>query len=147
MSAPKAIRTPAGYLMVLTEGDDLFAELAALAEREAVPAASFTGFGFAGSVTFGYFDFERRTYRPATFADREMTGINGTLAWKDGKPSVHAHGVGGGDDFTVAGGHLLALTVGRGSLEVTLTLHDRHLERTEEPAIGANILRLPPEAG
>jgi predicted DNA-binding protein with PD1-like motif len=143
MTAPKTIRTPTGVLMVLTEGDDLFAELTALAEREALPAASFSGFGFAGSVTFGYFDFDRRTYRPASFIDHEMTGINGTLTWKDGKPSVHAHGVGGGADFTVVGGHLLALIVGRGSLEVTITVHDRRLERTEEPAIGANILRLP----
>lgn len=143
MTAPKAIPTPTGFLMVLTEGDDLFVELAALAERAQVPAASFSGFGFAGSVTFGYFDFARRTYRPATFLDHEMTGITGTLAWKDGKPSVHAHGVGGGYDFKVVGGHLLALVVGRGSLEVTLTVHDRRLDRTEEPAIGANILRLP----
>ena len=143
MTAPKAIRTPSGFLMVLTEGDDLFAALTALAEREAIPAASFTGFGFAGTVTFGYYDFGTRTYKPSTYRGREMSGINGTLAWKDGKPSVHAHGVGGGPDFSVVGGHLLALTVGRGSLEVTLLRHDRRLERTEEPSIGANILRLP----
>lgn len=136
------LRTPAGYLMVLTEGDDLFAQLTALMEAEHVPAASFTAFGFAGKVTFGFFDFDARTYRPGEYLDHEMTGINGTLAWQDGKPSIHAHGVGGGPDFAVVGGHLLALTVGRGSLEVTLTLHDRRLERREEPSIGANILRL-----
>jgi predicted DNA-binding protein with PD1-like motif len=115
MPAPlKYLRTSSGFLMVLTEGDDLFAELAQLAMKEQLTTASLTGFGFAGSVTFGYFDFARRDYDPATYADREMTGINGTLAWKDGKPSVHAHGVGGGKDFAVVGGHLLALTVGRG---------------------------------
>jgi predicted DNA-binding protein with PD1-like motif len=138
----KYLRTPAGYLMVLTQGDDLFAQLTALMEAEQVPAASVTAFGFAGKVTFGFFDFDKRTYRPAEYLDHEMTGINGTLAWKDGKPSIHAHGVGGGPDFSVVGGHLLALTVGRGSLEVTILLHDRRLERREEPAIGANILRL-----
>jgi len=142
-STVKWMRTPAGYLMVLTEGDDLFAELEALALREDLPSASFTGFGFAGKVTFGFFDFAKRDYDPATFENREMTGINGTLAWKDGKPSIHAHGVGGGPDFKVTGGHLLALTVGRGSLEVTIAVHDTRLERREEPSIGANILRLP----
>lgn len=139
----KTMRTPAGHLMVLTEGDDLFAELEALALREAIPSASFTGFGFAGKVTFGFYDFGRRDYHPRTFEEREMTGITGTLAWKNGKPSVHAHGVGCGPDFSVVGGHLLALRVGRGSLEVTLTVHDTRLERTEEQSIGANILRLP----
>jgi predicted DNA-binding protein with PD1-like motif len=142
MAARKDLRTLTGFLMVLTEGDDLFAELAQLAMKEQLTTASLTGFGFAGSVTFGYFDFARRDYDPATYADREMTGINGTLAWKDGKPSVHAHGVGGGKDFAVVGGHLLALTVGRGSLEVTLTVHPQRLERKEDTRIGANILRL-----
>jgi len=139
----KTLRTPTGHLMVLTEGDDLFAQLEALALRENIPGASFTAFGFAGKVSFGFFDFDKRDYNPATFENREMTGINGTLAWKDGKPSIHAHGVGGGADFSVSGGHLLALVVGRGSLEVTITVHDTRLERTEEPSIGAKILRLP----
>lgn len=143
-TAPKTLRTPTGWLMVLTQGDDLIAELARLARDEDVPSASFTGFGFGGEVTFGFFDFASRTYRPATFTDREMTGITGTVVWKDGEPSVHAHGVGCGADFTVAGGHLLALTVGRGSLEMTLTVHAHRLARTEEPALGANILRLSP---
>lgn len=143
MDSRTTLRTPTGYLMVLTEGDDLFAQLEALVRHENVPAASFTGFGFAGKVTFGFYDFDKRDYDPGEFRDREMTGITGTLAWKDGKPSVHAHGVGGGPDFSVVGGHLLALTVGRGSLEVTITLHDLRLHRTADPAIGANILRLP----
>ncbi len=132
MSRPKSLPTPTGWLMVLTEGDDLFAELEALAHHRNIPSASLTGFGFAGEVTFGFFYFDRR----------EMTGINGTLAWKDGKPSVHAHGVGCGSDFSVVGGHLLALKVGRGSLEVSITVHDTRLERREDPRIGANILRL-----
>lgn len=141
-SAPKAVPTPTGWLIVLTEGDDLFAELEALARHRNIPSASFMGFGFAGSVTFGFFDFDKREYRPSHYEEREMTGINGTLAWKEGKPSVHAHGVGCGSDFGVVGGHLLALTVGRGSLEVTVTVHDRQLERRQDPTIGANILRL-----
>jgi predicted DNA-binding protein with PD1-like motif len=141
-STPKYLRTNTGYLMVLTQGDDLFAELAALATAENLTSASLAAFGFAGSVTFGFFDFEKKDYDPGTFTDREMTGIVGTLAWKDGKPSLHAHGVGGGKDFTVVGGHLLALTVGRGSLEVTLTVHPQRFERKEDAEIGANILRL-----
>ena len=141
--ASKTVRTPTGHLMVLTEGDDLFAQLTALAQRDNIPSASFTGFGFAGKVSFGFYNFDKRDYDPGSFENREMTGIVGTLAWKDGKPSIHAHGVGGGPDFAVVGGHLLALEVGRGSLEVTITVHDKRLERTEEASIGANILRLP----
>jgi predicted DNA-binding protein with PD1-like motif len=140
--ALKWMRTPTGYLMVLTESDDLFSQLDLLMKAEQIPSASFTAFGFAGEVIFGFFDFEKREYRPARFHQREMTGINGTLAWQDGKPSIHAHGVGGGVHYTTVGGHLLALSVGRGSLEVTIVVHDRHLERVKDQDIGANILRL-----
>nr|WP_314543999.1 PPC domain-containing DNA-binding protein [uncultured Massilia sp.] len=139
---PTYLRTHTGYLMVLTEGDDLFAELERLATAEQLTSASLTAFGFAGSVTFGFYDFGKKDYDPATFENREMAGITGTLAWKDGKPSLHAHGVGGGKDFSVVGGHLLALTVGKGSLEVTLTVHPQRLERKEDPKIGANVLQL-----
>jgi predicted DNA-binding protein with PD1-like motif len=139
----KWMRTPAGYLMVLTQGDDLFAELSRLMVEADIPSASLNGFGFAGEVIFGFFDFEKKAYRPARFHQREMTGITGTLAWQDGKPSIHAHGVGGGLHYTTVGGHLLALTVGRGSLEVTITVHEQRLERRKDPDIGANILQLP----
>jgi predicted DNA-binding protein with PD1-like motif len=143
MSEPaKWIRTPTGYLMVLTQGDDLFAELTMLMIAEQIPSASLTGFGFAGEVIFGFFDFEKQEYRPARFHQREMTGITGTLAWQDGKPSIHAHGVGGGLHYTTVGGHLLALSVGRGSLQVTILVHEQRLERRKDPESGANILQL-----
>lgn len=142
-NAAKWMPTRSGYLMVLTQGDDLFAELTRLMLEADIPSASLTGFGFAGEVVFGYFDFEKKAYRPARFHEREMTGITGTLAWQDGKPALHAHGVGGGAHYTTVGGHLLALTVGRGSLEVTITVHEQRLERRRDPDIGANILQLP----
>jgi predicted DNA-binding protein with PD1-like motif len=145
--AAKWMRTPTGYLMVLTEGDDLFAQLTMLMIAEQVPSASLSGFGFAGEVTIGFFDFEKKEYRPARFHQREMTGITGTLAWQDGKPSIHAHGVGGGAHYTTVGGHLLGLTVGRGSLEVTVVLHERRLERVKDEAIGANVLQLAGRSG
>ena len=138
----KWMRTPTGYLMVLTRGDDLLAELARLMREADIPSASLSGFGFAAEVIFGFFDFEKKEYRPARFHQREMTGITGTLAWQDGKPSIHAHGVGGGLHYTTVGGHLLALSVGRGSLEVTIFVHEQRLERRKDPEIGANILQL-----
>ena len=143
MSEPaKWIRTPTGYLMVLTQGDDLFAQLTMLMIAEQIPSASLAGFGFAGEVIFGFYDFEKKEYRPARFHQREMTGITGTLAWQDGKPSIQAHGVGGGLHYTTVGGHLLALSVGRGSLEVTICVHEQRLERRKDPETGANILQL-----
>lgn len=140
----KYIRTRSGYLMVLRHRDDVLAALTTLTERESIPSASFVGMGFAGVVTFGFYDFARKAYDPKTFLNVELASMTGTIAWQKGKPSLHAHGVITGADFTAHGGHLLALEVGTGSMELTITTHEQKLEREIEPTIGANILSLPP---
>ncbi|KFL30031.1 DNA-binding protein [Devosia riboflavina] len=129
--------------MVLRQGDDVLARLEALMLEKDIPSASIQGMGFAGLVRFGFFDFERSDFQPRDFADMEITGLVGTLAWKKGKPAIHAHATASGRDFQAFGGHLLALTVGRGSFEVTITVHDRRLQRQHDESIGANILLLP----
>lgn len=136
------IPVPGGYLMVLRQGDDIFAHLESLMRDQSIPAASIRGFGFAGSIRFGFFDFSRGDYDPRDFTDMEVTGLTGTLAWKDGMPAIHAHATAASRDFQAFGGHLLGLTVGRGSFEMTVTVHDQRLERHFEEDIGANVLRL-----
>lgn len=142
----RAVSTPTGFLMVLRQGDDAFAALEQLAADYTVPSASFVGFGFAGEVTFGFFDFDSRKYLPRTFHDVELASMTGSLGWKDGRPSIHAHGMAGRKDFAAVGGHLLGLKVGTGSLEITVTVHGRRLERAVDPAVGTNVLQLPPDA-
>jgi len=143
MSEPKRyIPIPTGFLMVLRQGDDVFARLEALMRDEAIPAAVISGFGFVREATFGFFDFETKQYRPKTMTDLELTNMTGTLVWKDGKPAIHAHGTVGDDNFRTFGGHLLALEVGRGSLEISLLVIPTRLERAVDPGIGANVLQL-----
>ncbi len=57
------IKTSTGYLMVLRQGDDIFKQLESFAEREKIPSASFTGFGFV-NVTFGYFNRNTKNMSP-----------------------------------------------------------------------------------
>lgn len=140
-AAPEYIRTPTGYLMVLRQGADVFARLEHLAVAEAIPSASFTGLGFV-HATFGFWDAAKKVFEPQTFRDVELGSLVGSLAWKQGQPSVHAHGVAAGRDFRAYGGHLLALEVGTGSLEITLLTHDKRLERAIDDCIGANVLGL-----
>jgi len=136
------IPTPNGYLMVLRQGDDVFARLEALMRDEKIPAATIAGFGFLRTATFGYFDFETKEYRPKTFNDLELTNLTGTLAWKEGKPAIHAHGVAGDESFRTFGGHVLSLEVGRGSLEISVVVIPTRLERAVDAEIGANVLQL-----
>ncbi|HMI02186.1 MAG TPA: hypothetical protein VK541_06875 [Pedobacter sp.] len=44
--------------------------------------------------------------------------------------------------FKAFGGHLLSATVGTGSLEITVIVHDKKLQRKMEEPLGANVLQL-----
>ena len=139
-------KTPTGYLMVLRNGDDVIAHLERLAVIEQIPSASIVGIGFMREATFGFYDFARKAFNPKTFKDVEMANLTGTVAWKEGKPSIHAHGIVTDGTFNGAGGHLLGLTVGTGSCEVTVLLHPQRLDRFVDPSIGANVLGMHPGA-
>lgn len=139
----KYMKTPTGYLMVLRHGDNVLQNLERLAQSEQIPSASFTGIGFMSEATFGFYDFGRKEFDPKTFRNVEMANMTGSIAWKDGKPSIHAHGTVTDGSFVAAGGHLLGLTVGTGSCEITLVVHPQRLERFVDPEIEANVLGLP----
>jgi len=136
------VKTPTGYLMVLRRGDNVIERLEALAAAENIPSASLTGIGFFREVTFGFYNFGKKAFDPQTFSEVEVAGMTGSIAWKDRKPSIHAHATVAGRDFQAVGGHILAAEVGTGSAEITVIVHDTTLERTVDPEIGANVLDL-----
>ena len=133
------IKVPTGYLMVLRQGDDILKEIESLAIAENIPSATFTGMGFV-NITFGFFDFKTKKYDPKDFKDMELASLTGSIAWQNGKPSMHAHGVVTGKDFMAYGGHILSGTVSTGSVEIMVTVHDKKLERIMEQPLGANVL-------
>ncbi|TCK36589.1 hypothetical protein B0G84_5599 [Paraburkholderia sp. BL8N3] len=133
------IRTPTGYLMVLRMGDNVFEQLTKFAIAEQIPAATLNAIGF-GHATFGFWDATKKAFDAKTFRNVEMGSIVGSVAWKEGKPSIHAHGIAGDRNFNAFGGHLLDLEVGTGSMEITLLRHEKRLERGIDPCIGANVL-------
>lgn len=135
------VKVPAGFLMVLREGDDVFARLEQLAEKEKIPAANFTGMGFV-NVQFGFFNSQTKEYEPKAFSNVELASMTGSIAWQKQKPSLHVHGVVTGKDFVAHGGHMLGATVGAGSVEIMITVHDKPLERVMVQPLGANVLGL-----
>ncbi|MFD1604448.1 PPC domain-containing DNA-binding protein [Flavobacterium artemisiae] len=136
-------KTPQGYLMVLREGDNVLNLLEGLAKEEKISAAYFTGIGFAQEAVFGFYDFEKKKFNPKSFYKVEMGSLTGSLAWKEGSPSLHIHGVATDKDFNAFGGHILALTVGTGSMEIYITTYNEKLERKTEQPLNANVLQLP----
>jgi predicted DNA-binding protein with PD1-like motif len=136
-------KTASGFLMVLREGADVIASIENLVKEQQIPSGNFTGIGFAGEVTFGFFDFNQKKYNPKTFSKVEMGSLTGSIAWSEGKPSLHIHGVATDDKFNAHGGHILALKVGTGSMEIYITVNQEKLERKMEQPLGANVLQLP----
>jgi predicted DNA-binding protein with PD1-like motif len=137
------VATPGGFVVVLRQGDDVFARLAELMRGERIPSASLSGLGF-GHATFGFWDAASRSFVPKAFREVEIGSLVGSLAWKEGEPSPHLHAVACDRSFAAHGGHLLALEVGTGSMEITVTVHDQLLERATDACTGANVLQLPP---
>lgn len=140
-SAQKYTKVPTGYLMVLQQGDSIIPELERFAVKENIPSANLTAMGFV-NVTFGFFDFKTKQYTPKTFKEVEMAAMQGSIAWKEGKPSLHLHGVATDREFKAYGGHILEGTVSTGSLEIMIIVHDKRLERRRDEVLGADVLRV-----
>lgn len=129
--------------MVLREGDNVLELLEGLAREQKIPSAYFTGIGFAQQAVFGFYDFEKKKFNPKSFYKVEMGSLTGSIAWKDGSPSLHMHGVAADKDFNAFGGHILSLTVGTGSMEIYITTYNEKLQRKTEQPLNANVLQLP----
>jgi predicted DNA-binding protein with PD1-like motif len=136
------IKTANGYLMVLREGDNVISSIENLVREQQIPSGNFTGIGFASEVTFGFFDFNTKKFNPKTFNKVEMGNLTGSIAWNEDKPSLHIHGIAADDKFNAYGGHILALKVGTGSMEIYITTNSEKLERKIEQPLNANVLQL-----
>ncbi|WP_225979884.1 PCC domain-containing protein [Pseudobacter ginsenosidimutans] len=55
--------------MVLREGDNVFTQIEELAKNEKIPSANFMGMGFAGNVSFGFYDFDKKKLDPRLHED------------------------------------------------------------------------------
>ncbi|WP_413557402.1 PPC domain-containing DNA-binding protein [Bdellovibrio sp. HCB209] len=137
----KFIKTPTGFLMVLQKDDQLFEALEQLMLQQKIPSATFFGMGFV-NARFGFFNNETKKFDPREFKSMELASLQGSLAWEEEKPSIHAHGIVTGKDFQSFGGHLLAAQVDTGSMEITIFTNKQRLERKIDPKIDAPVLQI-----
>jgi len=140
-SQVRYVKVPAGYLMVLRQGDSLLIELEKFVKQEKIPSANFTGMGFV-NMEFGFYNAKTKKFDPKEFKGVELASMNGTIATQKGKVSIHAHGVVTDKKFNAFGGHILSATVGTGSIEILVTVHDRPFERILDEELGANVLEI-----
>ncbi len=130
------------YVVVFDTGDDVNEGLLQFARHNRLSASRFSAIGGFSEVTLGYFDIEKKDYRPIPLKEQvEVLSLAGNITLAGGEPRVHAHVVVGKSDGTAHGGHLLAATV-RPTLEVVLVEAPKHLERATDPRYGLPLIRL-----
>lgn len=135
--------TETTYAVVLETGDEVVAELRALAAENGLAAARVTAIGAFSSATLGYFDWERKEYLPIEVPEQvEVVSALGDIALgPHGEPALHLHAVVGRPDGSVMGGHLLAGYV-RPTLEALVVESPRHLQRRHDDETGLALIDL-----
>ena len=128
------------YALVFDPGDEVVAELLAFARKLRVTAAHFQGIGALSDVVLGYFDWEKKQYRPIPLREQvEVLSLQGDIALEGSEPRVHAHLVVGRADGTAYGGHLISAHV-RPTLEVIFAQSPRYLRRRIDRETGLPLL-------
>ena len=94
------------------KGDEAIALLTDLA-RERGFSFHFSMIGGCTDVELAYYDIETKAYASKTHSARniEVITVTGNVAWIDGAPWVHAHGVFGDDNHNCFGGHINRLII------------------------------------
>lgn len=130
------------FAIIFDTGDDPMAGLRAFAREQQLRGSHFTGIGAFSSVTLGYFQWDRKTYKHIPIYEQvEVLALTGDIALENGEPKVHAHVVIGKADGSAHGGHLLEAHV-RPTLEVILVESPTSLRRTYDPNAGLALIDL-----
>jgi predicted DNA-binding protein with PD1-like motif len=127
-------------IIVLQKGETLMEVLNNYAKDHFLNGGWVNVIGGVGEVTLGYFDAVNKEYKWQEFNEfLEIVGLQGNLAWVDGEPFWHIHGVFSRDDYTTIAGHVknakIALTG-----EVYLRPHNEKLTRVYDDETGLKLL-------
>ena len=99
-------------VVLFEKGDEPIALLAALAgERDR--SFTFSMIGGCSEVKLGYYEIAKQDYLVETFTSQnfELITVTGNVAWYEGKPMVHAHGVFGKEEYKTFGGHIMSMII------------------------------------
>lgn len=132
---------PNTYAVIFETGDEVATGLDAFAREHQLRASHFTAIGGFQDVTLGYFDWEKKDYRPIPILEQvEVLSLIGDIATDRDTPKVHAHVIIAKSDGTAHGGHLLSAHV-RPTLEVIITESAGELQKSYDPLSKLDLIR------
>jgi hypothetical protein len=130
------------FLLVLDDGDDVMASLAAFARQNGIGGASLQGIGALSQATVAYWNKETKVYEEIAVDEQvEVLSISGSLATSGDEIKVHAHVALSRRDGSAIGGHLLRATVFP-TLEIFIVDGGARLVREKDPATGLMLLKI-----
>jgi len=102
-------------VLAVEKGEEFLSTITTLAkERDA--SFTFSMIGGASSVDLAFFDMGKKDYVTKTFLpgfseNIEIVTVTGNVAWFEGEPIVHAHGIFSNEEYKTFGGHIMKLPI------------------------------------
>lgn len=130
------------FALVFDSGDDPNALLLDFARRERLRAGRITGLGGFSRVTLGYFEMDRKDYKPIAVNEQvEVVSFIGNVSLYEGEPRLHIHVTIGRSDGSSMSGHLLDARV-QPTLELMVVDSPSMLERAKDQRTNLPLLKL-----
>jgi uncharacterized protein len=135
---PDGTRT---YVLVLYQGDQVQAAIAAFANDQHVVDAHFSAIGAVRDPEVAWFDESRKEFKAMSLHEQmEVLTLSGDVTLGvDGKPVVHTHLVLARSDGQSWGGHLIEATASP-TIELYVTTYPEPLRKRIDPATGLQLI-------
>jgi predicted DNA-binding protein with PD1-like motif len=129
------------YALVLSQGDQVQAAIAAFANDQHVVDAHFSAIGAVRDPEVAWFDASRKQYKAMALHEQmEVLTLCGDITLGvDGRPAVHTHLVLARSDGEAWGGHLIEATASP-TLELYVTTYPEALHKRLDPATDLQLI-------
>jgi hypothetical protein len=129
------------YVLVLSQGDQVLAAIAAFADEHHVVDAHFSAIGGVRDPEVAWFDEGRKQFKAMTLHEQmEVLLLSGDITLgADGQPVVHAHVALARSDGQSWGGHLVEATASP-TLELYVTTYPEPLRKRLDPTTGLQLI-------
>jgi len=123
--------------------EDLIDAITKLVKTYNIKAGLLNCIGAFKKFTIGYFDLDKKEYKLETFDENvELVSCLGNIAYKNGKPIIHAHVSVGRPDFSIIGGHLSQPSIISVTGEIYILEINKKLNRSLDPQFNLSLLNI-----
>ena len=128
-------------VMRIDRGEEVLAQLKAMALTENINLASVRALGATDDFTVGVFKVDEKKYYANHFTgDFEIVSLTGTISTLNGEYYAHLHMSAGDDQGRMFGGHLNEAFISA-TCEMVIEIIDGQVDRARDEEVGLNLFR------